>query len=105
MAKTTSNSDCNDICTPRGLADPSCGCAGTKPSGKPKRTKYVAGFITLCAICCAVPPALVAIGFTSLATGAYLSAGFAVALIVLAGLGLGYLSVQYVKQKRSGGSS
>lgn len=100
MTNTSSNVGCSDICKLKGSVDQTCGCSKAKSSGKAKAAKYGAGFITLCALCCAVPPALIALGFMSITTGAYFSAGSTVALVVLGVLGLSYLLIQYVKRKR-----
>jgi hypothetical protein len=100
MTDGTSIADCTGTSSPSGHSDPSCSCSVTI---KPKRTKvakFGAGFLALCAICCAVPPALIALGFVGAIAGAYLSAGLTMALIVLTLLGLTYLSISYVKKKR-----
>lgn len=102
MSETPSIIDCSVPCSPNRSVDPSCGCSTAKNPRKDKTAKYGARFVTLCAICCAVPPALIALGFISISTGAYLSAGSKVAFIVLVALGLGYLLIQYVKKKRKG---
>ncbi|WP_298856942.1 hypothetical protein [uncultured Sulfitobacter sp.] len=100
MIDASSIADCTGTCSPKGSSDPSCGCAGARKSQTVKTVKFGAGFFVLCALCCAVPPVLIALGFIGITTGAYLSAGSTVALIVSALLGLGYLLVNYVKSKR-----
>lgn len=100
MTNTSSSLGCSNICTPKGSADQTCGCSKAKSSGKANIAKYGAGFITLCALCCAIPPALIALGLISITTGAYFSAGSTVALVVLGVLGLSYLLMQYVKRNR-----
>jgi len=100
MTNTSANVGCSDICSPKGSVDQTCNCSKSKSSGKAKAAKYGAGFITLCAFCCAVPPAFIALGLMSITTGAYFSAGSTVALVALGVLGLGYLLMHYVKRKR-----
>lgn len=100
MTDASSIADCNGACTPKGSSDPSCGCSGAGKTQKAKALKFGAGFISLCAICCAVPAVLIALGLIGVTTGAYLSAGATVALIVIAVLGLGYLAMIYLKRKR-----
>ena len=91
--------DCTGTCSSNGSSDPSSNCAAVRKSKGFRAVRLGAGFLTLCAICCVVPPVLIALGFLSISTAAYFSAGSTVALIVLAALGLGYLSVRYVKKK------
>jgi len=98
MTDTTSKVRCRKICTPKGSVDQNCDCSWPKSSRRSKAIKYGAGFITLCALCCAVPPALIALGFVSIATGAYIGAGATASLVVFGVLGLGYLLMHYVKK-------
>ncbi|GAA6188819.1 hypothetical protein NBRC116596_18820 [Litorivita sp. NS0012-18] len=98
MTAKSSNSDCGDTCSLDGASGPSCGCSAGKASRRAKRAKYGAGFIAFCAMCCAVPPVLIAFGLVGVTTGALLSAGIEAALIVAAILALGYLLIKYVKK-------
>jgi len=100
MTNTSSNISCSNICTPKETVDQTCGCSKPKTPGKAKAAKYGAGFLTLCALCCSFPPAFIALGFMSISTGAYFSAGSNVVLVVLGALGLSYLFMQYVKRNR-----
>ena len=100
MTNTSFNVGCRDICTPKGSIDQTCDCSPARRSGKVTTLKYLAGFISLCALCCAVPPALIALGLMSVTFGAYFSAGSTAALVVLGVLGLGSLLIQYLKRKR-----
>jgi hypothetical protein len=100
MTNGPSIADCSGTCSPKGSADPSCGCSGVRKFQTAKVLKAGVGFIALCAICCALPSALIALGFIGITTATYLSAGSTAALIVLALLGLGYLTMKYVKKKR-----
>lgn len=100
MTDASSIADCSGTCSPKGSSDPSCGCSGAGKFQTGKAVKFGAGFIVLCAFCCAVPPVLIALGLIGITTGAYLSAGSTGALIVSALLGLGYLVRNYVKKKR-----
>lgn len=100
MTNTSSNVGCSSICSPKGSVDPSCHCSKAKSPRKAKAAKYGAGFITLCGLCCIVPPALVALGLMSITAGAYFSAGSTVVLVILGVLGLSYLLMQYIKRKR-----
>ena len=100
MTDASSIADCTSTCSTKGSNDGSCGCSGVRKPHAAKALKFGAGFVALCAICCAVPPALIAVGLIGITTGAYLSAGATVAFIVLALLGLGYLSMTYLKKKR-----
>lgn len=81
-----------------------CGCTGTNQSSGTRTTRNVAGFITLCAIACAIPPTLAALGLIGVATGAFIGKGIEVAVIALALMGLGYVLLQYVKKKRGASS-
>ena len=87
MTKTPQTTTCAVTCN----ADPSCECA--KTSKKP--LKYGAAFVGLCALCCAIPPALVGLGLMTLTTGTYLSFGLTVTLVVIGTLGVGYLLLKY----------
>ena len=100
MTNSSAKVSCSNICTPKGSAEQPCDCSQAKSSGKAKAAKYGAGFITLCALCCAVPSASIALGLMSITTAAYFSAGSTVALVALGVLGFGYLLVQYLKRKR-----
>lgn len=100
MTDAVSITDRTDTCLPNGTSESSCGCTGVRKSQRAKAVKFGAGFFTLCAICCAVPSALITFGLIGITTGTYLSAGSTVALIVLALLGLGYLLMNSVKKKR-----
>ena len=99
MTNTSTDVGCGSFCKPMGSVDQTCSCSKAKSSGEAKAAKYAAGFITLCALCCAVPPAFIALGLMSITTGAYFSAGSTVALVVLGVLGLSYLLIRYVKRK------
>ncbi|MEO9821294.1 MAG: hypothetical protein ABJF79_13100 [Paracoccaceae bacterium] len=100
MTNTSAKIGCSDICSPKGTVDQTCSCSKTTSLGKAKAAKYGGGFIALCALCCAVPPAFIALGLMSVTTGAYFSAGSTVALVALGILGFSYLLMQYVKRKR-----
>lgn len=100
MTDTSSATDCTVNCSPKGSSDLPCACAGATKTRKTKTAKYLAGFVTLCAICCAAPPVLVALGLIGFASGAYLGTGLEVALIAFAVLGIGYLLMKYIKKKR-----
>lgn len=79
--------------------DTTCGCAGSdKPSTSKKN--YVFGFITLCAVGCATPPTLAALGLIGVATGAYVGMWAEVVAVFTVVLGGGYLLAQYVRKKR-----
>jgi len=84
--------------------DTTCGCAGSDNSSSSKK-KYVFGFITLCAVGCATPPILVALGLIGVVTGAYIGIWAEVAVVFAIVLGGGFLLAQYVKKKRRGVSS
>ncbi len=99
MTDASSIADCNGACSSKGPTDLSGDCSGVRKPQIAKALKFGAGFIALCAICCAVPAALIALGIIGVAAGAYLSAGATVALIVLAVSGLGYLAMIYLKKK------
>lgn len=70
-------------------------CKGTCSTPKTKVLRYGAGMITLCAVCCAVPPVLIALGVIGVATGAYLSLGLKTALGVAILLAIGWVVVLY----------
>lgn len=88
-----------------GSTEPACGCAGADQPRKTKTKKYFARFITICAIACAVPPTLAAVGLIGVATVAYLGKGIEAVLIVLALMGLGFLLIQFVKKRLREASS
>lgn len=98
------DNSCTNFCTPplspNATSDQGCDCAPVARQSKSKTPKYFASFVTLCAIGCAVPPILAALGLIGIATGAYLSSGIEVLLIILALLGLGALLMKFVKKKR-----
>ncbi len=100
MTNTSSPNACRLPSSSKGSADPGCGCAPAGKQPKTKTAKNFAGFVTLCAICCAVPPVLVAFGVIGIATGAYLSTGVEVLIVILAMMGLGLLLMKFVKKKR-----
>ena len=79
-----------------------CGCAGTTQDKKAKTKKFAAGFVTLCAIGCAIPPILAATGMIGVATGVYVSNGVEAALIALGLLGVTLYLVSYFRNKRKG---
>ncbi len=80
--------------------DAACGCAGSdKPPSSQK--KYVFGFITLCAIGCAVPPTLAALGLIGAATGAYLGKWVEAAVVLALVLGCGFLFAQYLRKRQT----
>lgn len=81
-----------------------CGCTGAKQSNGTQITRNAVGFITLCAIACAIPPALAALGLVSVATGAYIGRGIEAAIIALIIIGLGYVLVQFMKKKQGASS-
>lgn len=81
-------------------AEGECRCIESGQSSESGTTKKVVGFISLCAIACAVPPTLAALGLVSVATGAFIGRGIEVAVGALALIGLAYLLVQYAKTKR-----
>ena len=79
---------------------PSCACP-PKPKISPKGiAKFGAFVISLCAICCAVPAGLIAVGFVGVATGAALGFGLQITAAALAVLALGYLLVKYLRRTR-----
>lgn len=100
MTNKSAIAGCSNICVSKGSSELTCKCSMANRSGKAEAAKYGAGFITLCALCCAVPAASIALGFMSVATAAYFSAGATVALVAVGVLGSGYLLAQYLKRKR-----
>ena len=100
MTGPSSIADCTGTCPPKGSSDPSCRGPGARPSRPARAAKFGAGFVALCAICCAIPPALVGLGLIGITTGAYLSSSATLALIILALTGLGYLSKIYLGKTR-----
>jgi hypothetical protein len=80
-------------------SDKACGCTGSNKTPSSKK-KYAFGFITLCAIGCAVPPTLATLGLIGVATGAYIGMWFEGAVVLAIMLGGGSLFVQYVKKKQ-----
>jgi hypothetical protein len=100
MTDNSSITDCMGTFSSEGSSDPFCGCSDAKKPWRAMAAKYGAGIIALCAICCAVPPLLIALGLMGITSAAYFSAGLQVALIVSVMLGLGYLWIRYVKKNR-----
>lgn len=98
MTDTSSNTRCGNTCAPKGIATRSCDCSSAKTPLGVKSAKYGAGVLALCGLCCAVPPALIALGFVSIATAALLGTGMKVAIAALVVLGLGSLLAPYLSQ-------
>lgn len=95
-------SDCTDTCTPKGADDPACGCAGGKWRPRARIAGFGAGFVAICVLCCAVPPALIGLGLISVTTGAYFGMGATAALVLLAVVAVAYMVVRYRTSKPQG---
>ena len=100
MTDAATITDCTGACSPKGPRVSSCACARTKQLRTAKVLKIGAGFVALCALCCAVPATLIALGVIGVVTGAYLSSGLTTALIAPGVFGIGYLVVTRTKKKR-----
>lgn len=79
--------------------DKACGCTGSNKASPSKR-KYAFGFITLCAIGCAVPPTLATLGLIGVATGAYIGMWVEGAVVLAILFGGGYLFAKYMKKRQ-----
>ncbi|MEY8120805.1 hypothetical protein AB9F26_21685 [Falsihalocynthiibacter sp. BN13B15] len=80
--------------------DKACGCAGADKPSSSRAKKHVFGFITLCAVGCAVPPTLAALGFIGAVTGAYIGMWVEVVAVFAILSGGGFIFAQYVKKKQ-----
>lgn len=79
--------------------DKPCGCTVSNQPFAHKK-KHAFGFITLCAVGCAVPPTLTSPGFIGAATGAYFGMWVEGAVILAIMVGGGYLFVKYMKKRQ-----
>lgn len=82
------------------ITENGCGCERQKTPTGSNSKKYFAGFITLCAIGCAIPPTLAAVGFIGVATGAYMGKVVEAAVLTAILLGIGLLLVQYIRKRK-----
>jgi hypothetical protein len=79
-----------------------CGCSGTSQEKKANAKKYATGFVTLCAIGCAIPPILAATGMIGVATGVYVSNGIEATLIALGLMGVAFYLARFLRKKQGG---